>query len=34
MALVHQDYVYRGTAGGRTGRRPYGTFVWELAADP
>jgi hypothetical protein len=32
MELVHrEDYVYRGTAGGRTGRRPYGTFVWELA---
>ena len=36
MDLVHrEDYVYSGTAGGRTGRRPYGTFVWELAAsDP
>ena len=34
MELVHRvDYVYKGTAGGRTGRRPYATFVWELPAD-
>lgn len=31
MELVHrEDYTYRGTAGGRSGRRPYATFVWEL----
>jgi hypothetical protein len=31
MELVHRiEYIYQGTAGGRSGRRPYGTFVWEL----
>lgn len=34
MELVHRvDYVYAGTAGGQSGRRPYATFVWELPAD-
>lgn len=29
--LVHrEDYVFSGTAGGRSGRRPYATFVYEL----
>lgn len=32
MEQVHRvEYIYRGTAGGRSGRRPYGTFVWVLA---
>ena len=35
MELVHrEDYVYKGTAGGRSGRRPYATFVWALPLFP
>jgi hypothetical protein len=31
LELVHrEDYVYAGTAGGVSGRRPYATFVYEL----